>query len=312
MQISLSRMRMIIKFDLLSMTEKVSAMLRAKVVFCRFLVFVSLGCFSMQSWGETNPPVWPTDMKSPATNPCVECTCPEIMDDGKYTVEQILSPMRGYHYSELFMICPDLETAGIWNTTLHNHLASNSRDSLPEELYKNYSNEKAAEEYGAVSIWMEPPRVWTYDRMRVRRGSTARNFSGIDTAWGAYLPAAAIGKEVVTYKIVDVARNSTFWFDAGKPIWVLDAPDGNTYVNQSVTDAAGGYDGLDTMGERFKHLPKGWTYRKVMLGSTPLTINGLTEGGRENVWKVMQDEFHNAYSGCWKNSAGESSCNFDP
>lgn len=278
-----------------------------------FTALSLLTAFSIPAIAATDAPVWPTNLETPTQNPCVECKCPEIMDDGKYAEEQILSPMRGYHYSELFMICPDLDIAGIWNTTLYNHMASNSRDSIPEELFKNYSNKKAAKEYGAVSVWMEPTRVWTYDRMRVHRGTTVRNFSGLDTAWGAYLPAKAIGKEVVTYKVVDVTRDSTFWFDARKPIWVLDAPDGNVYVNQSVTDASGGYEGLDTLGERFKKLPEGWKFRKVMLDDTPLTINGLTtEDGRKNVWKVMQDEFHNSYSGCWTNKAGESSCNFRP
>ena len=277
------------------------------------MLLVPLAAFSLPAVAAQDAPVWPTKLETPTKNPCKECKCPEIMNDGKYAVEQILSSMRGYHYSELFLVCEGLEMAGIWNTTLHNHLASNSRDSIPDEMFNNYSDKKAAEEYGAKSVWMEPRRVWTYDKMRVKRGTTARNFSGLDTAWGAYLPAAAIGKEVVTYKVVDVNRDSTFWFDAGKPIWVLDAPDGNTYVNQSVTDSSGGYDGLDSLGERFKNLPEGWTFRKVVLGDTPLTINGLTgDHGKENVWKVMQDEFHNSYSGCWTNSAGESSCNFKP
>lgn len=103
------------------------------------------------------------------------------MDDGKYAVEQILSPMRGYHYSELFLVCPGLEMAGIWNTTLHNHRAADRRDSIPMALFKDYSDEAAAEEYGATSVWMETTRVWTYDRMRVYRGTSARNFSGLDT-----------------------------------------------------------------------------------------------------------------------------------
>jgi len=268
---------------------------------------------SFSAAAETNAPVWPTDLETLPKNQCQECKCPEIMDDGKYAIEQILSPMRGYHYSELFLVCPDLDMAGIWNTTLHNQQAQDSRDSIPDALFQNYSDKQAAEEYGAQSVWMEPTRVWTYDKMRVYRGSTVRNFSGLDTAWGAYLPAAAIGHEVITYKVVDVIRDSTFWFDAGKPIWVLDAPDGNTYVNQSVTDESGGYEGLDTLGDRFKNLPEGWTFRKVILGDTPLTINGIaSDDGKENTWKVMQDEFHNSYSGCWSNSAGESSCNFKP
>ncbi len=277
------------------------------------LLAVLLPVFSVQAVAAEDAPVWPTDLKTPQKNPCRECKCPEIMDDGKYATEQILSPTRGYHYSELFLTCPELDTAGIWNTTFLNQQAADSRDSIPEALFKNYSDEQAAEEYGAVKVWMEPLRVWTHDKFRIYRGTTIRNFAGLDTAWGAYLPASILEKEVPTYHVTDVIRNSTFWFDAGKPIWVLDAPDGNTYVNQSVTDASGGYEGLDTLGERLAKLPKGWKFRKVILGDTPLTINGIkADDGRESVWIVMQDEFHNSYSACWKNAAGESSCNFNP
>lgn len=277
------------------------------------LLEVLLTVFLVRAAAAQNAPVWPTDLETTNKNPCRVCRCPEIMDDGKYAVEQILSPTRGYHYSELFLVCPGSDTAGIWNTTLYNHKAKDSRDSIPEALFKNYSDEQAAREYGAEKVWMEPARVWTHDRFRIYRGTTVRNFAGLDTAWGASLPASVIGREVRTYYVTSVIRDSTFWYDAGKPIWVLDAPDGNTYVNQSVTDASGGYEGLDTLGKRFVKLPKGWRFRKVVLGDTPLTINGITsDDGKENVWKVMQDEFHNAYSGCWKNSVGQSSCNFNP
>lgn len=283
-----------------------------KVSYTRYALAI-LTVFSAQSMAASDAPVWPTDLDTHPKNPCVECKCPEIMDDGKYAAEQILSPTRGYHYSELFLTCPGSDTAGIWNTTLYNHPAANSRDSIPDVLFKNYSDKQAAKEYGAISVWMEPTRVWTHDKFRVYRGTTVRNFAGLDTAWGAYLPASALKGEVHTYQPTDVTRDSTFWYDAGKPIWVLDGPDGNTYVNQSVTDASGGYEGLDTLGERFMKMPKGWKFRKVILGDTALTINGIKgDDGRENVWKVMQDEFHNSYSACWKNSAGDSSCNFKP
>lgn len=195
---------------------------------------------STHAMAELAPPQWPTKAETPPKNPCQECRCPEIMDDGKYAVEQILSPMRGYHYSELFLVCPGIDTAGIWNTTLHNHRAANSRDSIPEALFRNYSDKRAAEEYGAVSVWMEPTRVWTYDKMRVYRGTTARNFSGLDTAWGAYLPAAAIGAEVHTYEVVDVTRNSTSGLTLVNQFgcWTLLMAT-HTSTNRSPTRAAG-------------------------------------------------------------------------
>jgi hypothetical protein len=261
------------------------------------------------------PPLWPTDQETPEQNPCLECTCPAIMDDLNYLTEQIWMPTRGFRYSELFLTCPGSDTGGIWNTTLFNLQAADSRDSFPDELVANYSDEKAAAEYGAESVWMEPARVWTHDRMRIYSSPTYRNFSGLNTRGGASYDASGSGSggENPTYQTVDVVRNSTFWYDAGQPIWVLDAPDGNTYINQSVTDDSGGYDGLDTLGERLVNLPEGWTFRKVTLGDTPLTINGITaDDGTENMWKVVQDEFHNSYSACWSNSAGDSSCNFNP
>ncbi len=59
-------------------------------------VFSSLGIlFSVSAVAASNVPVWPTDLQTPEKNPCVECKCPKIMDDGKYAIEQILSPTRG-------------------------------------------------------------------------------------------------------------------------------------------------------------------------------------------------------------------------
>jgi hypothetical protein len=152
------------------------------------------------------------------------------------------------------------------------------------------------------------------DKIRIYRGTTVRNFAGLDTVWGAYYDASGTESsgENPTYKIVDVTRDSTWWYDAGKPIWMLKSPEGITFVMQSVTDHSGGYEGLDTLDERLVNLPEGWSYHKTVL-DRDLSLNGITaDDGTENAWKVMQDEFHNSYSGCWINSAGERSCNFDP
>jgi len=100
-------------------------------VFCSFCLGI---LFSVSAMAASNAPVWPTDLQTPEKNHCVECRCPKIMDDGKYALEQILSPARGYHYSELFLKCPGMDVAGIWNTTLYNHQADNSRDSIARGL----------------------------------------------------------------------------------------------------------------------------------------------------------------------------------
>jgi len=244
-------------------------------------------------------------------NPSVDGGCPYVLDDGKFTSEVVESNMRGYRYTEVFITCPGGGPTGIYNTTGFNIQPDDSKDSAPDDLMANYSDQQVAQDYHADRVYMEGVRHWVYDRSRFYISHNVRNLDGIDTHWGANVAipkGVDMSKGQQFYKMGKVTRDSTFWYEKGKPVFLLDAPNGMTFVMQSYT-LANEYEDLAKLGDRLK-LPEGWSFRSKILDQD-LTINGITADGKANQWIVTQDAFVDSYSACWE-ADGQSSCNYRP
>jgi hypothetical protein len=214
---------------------------------------------------------------------------------------------------ELFLTCPGAGT-GIYNTMTLNIMADDNKDSAPDELMAGYSDEKAAKEYNADSAYMSGIRYWVHDKMRISIASNVRNFAGLDTRWGANsaMNAEDLSKGEQFYAVVNVTCNRTWYYNAGQPVFILDAPNGMTFVMQSysiIVDKTQTYDDLKNLGSKLK-LPEGWKFRTVTL-TKDLTVNGVTVDGQDNQWRVTQDDLINTYSACWEYK-GQSSCNYRP
>lgn len=256
-------------------------------------------------------PVWPTDQKAAPLNTCLQCQCPQLLDDSKYTSQVIFDNNRGFRYSEAFITCPD-GRIGIFNTTGLNIRPANSRDSIPAADFKGYSDSAVEQEYGAKHVFMEEIRFWLMDRLRVQMGNNFRNLSGLDTRFGALSSASA--EDTRFTKIATVTRDSTFYFNKGQPLFILDAPkseefpEGVSLIQQSWVEGAGPFQ--DPAIQSKLTLPEGWKWRTIT-APKDLTINGLTENGKTNQWKVIQDNLGDSYSACWT-TGGQSSCNYQP
>jgi hypothetical protein len=247
------------------------------------------------------------------TNPCVECGCPYILDDRNYTQEHVFDNTREYRYMEVFITCPGAGT-GIYNTMALNIQPDNSRDSAPEDLMANYSDEQVREDYNATKVYMSGIRHWTHDKMRVTLSNNVRNLNGLDTRWGAdaAVDEVDMSKGEQFYTAIPVTCNRTWYYEKGKPVFILDAPNNMTFIMQSyalIVDPDQTYEDLNTLGERL-NLPEGWSYRVEVLDQD-LEINGITADGKDNQWRVTQDDLVNTYSACWE-SDGQSSCNYRP
>ncbi|MCJ7444930.1 MAG: hypothetical protein MUO26_10440 [Methanotrichaceae archaeon] len=258
-------------------------------------------------------PNWPTSVTPVPTNPCVTCTCPYVQDDQNYTSEFVYTGERGYRYMELFLTCPGAGT-GIYNTMTFNIQPGNSRDSAPDILMANYSDAQGAKDYKADNSYMSGIRYWVHDKMRLAFSNNVRNFDGLDTRWGANaaISADALSKGEQFYSITPVTCNRTWYYDAGKPVFILDAPNGMTFVMQSysiIVDKNQTYEDLPNLGSKL-NLPDGWKFRTVVLDKD-LTVNGITVDGQDNQWRVTQDDLINTYSACWE-SGNQSSCNYRP
>ena len=105
------------------------------------------------------------------------------------------------------------------------------------------------------------------------------------------------------YKPLQSHRKSTMHFDKGKPVFILEDPDGTPWVMQAfgqIVDPSLTYEGLKDLAGRLKP-PAGWKYRVVTLDkdltvSTPQGFN----------W-IVQDDLQNTYDAC-----KEGACNFQP
>jgi hypothetical protein len=255
-------------------------------------------------------PNWPTTQQALPLNPCAQCQCPYLLDDSKYTTQVVFDNQRGYRYAEAFITCPGQPQAGIFNTTGLNIRPENSRDSIPNSIFQGYSDNAVQQNYSATSVFMEETRYWMMDRLRIFLGNNVRNLDGLDTHFGAFTnvaPSASTGSSNA-YNIASVTRDSTFYFDAGQPVFILDAPNGMTFIQQSWVLSAGSFQ--DPNIGSMLTLPSGWTWRTETL-TNDLTINGIPENGTTNQWKVVQDGLGDSYSACWTTD-GQSSCNYQP
>ena len=258
-------------------------------------------------------PIWPTSIAPVPTNPCVTCTCPYVQNDQNYTTEVVYTGERGYRYMELFLTCPGAGT-GIYNTMTFNLQPGNSQDSAPDILMANYSDAQVAQDYQADGSYMSGIRFWVHDRMRLTFANNVRNFDGLDTRWGANaaINAEDLSKGEQFYAYTPVTCNRTWYYNAGQPIFILDAPNGMTFVMQSysiIVEKNQKYEDLQNLGSKLK-LPQGWSFRTKVLDQD-LTVNGITVDGQPNQWRVTQDDLINTYSACWE-SGGQSSCNYRP
>jgi len=108
---------------------------------------------------------------------------------------------------------------------------------------------------------------------------------------------------MVPYQELKSHRKSTFTFKKGKPVFILDDPQGTPWVMQAfgkIVDPSLTYDDLKDLGGRLKP-PEGWKYRVAVIDqdliiSTPRGYN----------W-IVQDELQNTYD-----ARKEGACNFKP
>jgi hypothetical protein len=98
-------------------------------------------------------------------------------------------------------------------------------------------------------------------------------------------------------------RKSSFTFQAGKPVFIIDDPQGTSWVMQAfsqIVDPSSTYDTLKDLAGKLKP-PKGWKFRvatpdKELTVSTPKGYN----------W-IVQDDLGNTYDAC-----KEAACNYQP
>lgn len=213
--------------------------------------------------------------------------------------------MRDVRFCEIFFIKVkgEMKELHVYNPTGLNNMAETG-DACPDELVNKIDLKGLKEHYKMDGIYYNKPRHWMIDKITLPVGAK-RNFDGMDWYWMAssHMPAKREMKPgFLTYKHAPVERKSEITFRAGKPVYLLDDPEGKVWVMKTYRNDYGQtYENLKDLGSRYKKLPEGYSLR-IMTLEKDLVLKP-TEGTAT----VMQDEFENTFD-----FLGDGSSNYVP
>ncbi|AKB37135.1 hypothetical protein MSSAC_2545 [Methanosarcina siciliae C2J] len=229
-----------------------------------------------------------------------ESGCDLVMKDGEEAEIMHFDNLRGLRYCEVFLMCGDAGS-GFYNTMGLNN-EEDPRDTCPDSIMANFSTEAVKELYNVPGVALNPPRYFVLDAGNIPVAPTVRDFDGLKAQWmGTVQAGAAFGKE--PYMPTKVDRKSEIFFEKGKPVFILDDPDGTPWVMKSYTDFVDKnltYEDLNTLDTKLK-LPSGWSYRVKVLDED-LILRPFKGTAR-----ITQDDLQNVYD-----AIDEGTANYKP
>lgn len=216
-------------------------------------------------------------------------------DDAKVTLLKFENIM-GDQYAELLPVWgngirKELE-AGVYNTIGLN-TPDGKGNTAPDEILAKLDLDKLAKEYNAFKVIKNAPRFWTVDWVEVYAGET-RDFDGLKAHWVMWFPipeSMAKGEAESPYNSMKAIRNTHMGIRSGSPAFILDDPEGNSWVMKSASRIdypEQKFEDLQSLGSRLK-LPSGWSFRYVILEKELIF---QSDNGNA---LITQDDFGNTY-----------------
>jgi hypothetical protein len=169
--------------------------------------------------------------------------------------------------------------------------------------------DKIIKDSGAMDVFLNPSRQWTWDEFWVYEVGDVRQFGPVKFAWMGVVPVEAMQKAVGAghYNPGQIHRNNAYLFKKGSRVYLIDMGDGKVLVMQSWTNFVNKgetAENLKDLGSQFKELPTGWKFRTEVLDKD-LKVAPPAPG--HLAWVTM-DEFQNTYQGCGYDAA----CTYTP
>ena len=232
---------------------------------------------------------------------------PAPPNDGADAKVMRFDNLRDMRYAEVFLIGVvggNLEAA-FYNTTDLNNSADPG-NTCPQALWDKMDPETLKKQYDVLGVFKNGPRHWTMEWIELPVGAE-RDFDGLKARWMGQvkLPKDVDLKKKGSsgYKPTTVARKSQMGFAKGKPVFILEDPEGNPWVMQAyslIVDPNQTYHSLKDLGSKLK-LPEGWKFRVKVLDQD-LTIRAV-----DGIAHIVQDDLENTYDLC-----GGGSSNYKP
>jgi hypothetical protein len=178
------------------------------------------------------------------------------------------------------------------------HLVATAYNTLglnecPAALWDAITEAQAKRSFDALTVIVNGPRYFIMDSITAsgatKAGKTVE-IGGLKFAERATIDVGLLDLLHRPYRETTINHDTIYRFKAGKPVFMLEAPDGSRYAMQAyaqIVDKTLTYDDLPALGARLK-LPSGWRYTTL----TPETDLVL---GAKGTATVVQDELENTY-----------------
>jgi hypothetical protein len=205
--------------------------------------------------------------------------------------------LMGSRYTEILLVFGNAlkseYVAGVYNSEgLNGANPGGGGDSSPAAVLDKIDMKRVKQDNGALSTVKNGPRLWTVDHVGAKFG-TERDFQGLKARWVMWFPIPdeiREGKDL-SYAVMHAHRDTSMSIDKGSRAYILDDPDGNSWVMKSaslIKDPNQKFEDLKDLGSRLK-LPTGWKFRSPVLEQD---LVFMTDNGKT---MITQDELGNTY-----------------
>lgn len=215
-------------------------------------------------------------------------------DDGANAKVMKFENLLGTQYTEILPLYGNAITknltAGVYNTVGLN-IPDSTGNTSRDEIIKKINLDKVKDERKALKIIVNGPRLWTVDNIEVNAGAI-HDFDGLQARWVMWFPIPKGWTQgAVFYQPMEVIRDTRMQIKAGSHAFLLDDPEGHTWVMKSadrIYHPEQKYSDLKDLGSKLK-LPAGWKFRNVILDRE---LSFYPDNGKG--W-IVQDDMNNTY-----------------
>ncbi len=199
----------------------------------------------------------------------------------------IIAGVRDARYCE---IIPVVRKGLHLEATVYNTLGLND---CPASIWDAITEDAMKRRFGALTVLLNGPRHFLMDQITASGATKAGETieaDGLKLTERATIDVGLLDLLHRPYREETIDRDTVYLFKAGRPVFMLKAPGGKSYVMQAyagIIDKTLTYDDLPKLGAKLK-LPSGWRYtsmvpdKDLILGATGKAI-------------VVQDELDNTY-----------------
>ncbi|PRY26260.1 hypothetical protein CLV78_101355 [Aliiruegeria haliotis] len=201
--------------------------------------------------------------------------------EDEHTMEEFyLKDARGMRYCEIGLIFD--HGADIYNTS--------ASAGCPEDKWQALDVDALAEEHGARGAFLNGPKFWATDEQTINLAET-KSFGGIEARYGATLPAEALAESesAQAYAGFTSTKKQTLIFKAGRPVYELVDPEGNTYILNAYGAEVKDGDPANLASQLSP--AEGWSFR-VVTPEEDLIVQPPAEG----LTQMVGDDMHQYYT----------------